>query len=366
MRVSVVHNAVSDDDPADEQDVLVQANAVMEALRALGHQAWALPAGLELGTLREQLEALRPDIVFNLVESLAGHGCLIHLVPSLLDAMGLPYTGAPAEAIWLTSHKVMAKERMVANGLPTPPWSGPFPQHLPSPLSLQDLPQCESLSRPWIIKSLWEHASVGLEADNVVEGCGNQTLEQAMAERAPFLGGVCFAEAFIEGREFNLSLLESPQGPQVLPPAEIIFEGYAAGQPRIVGYRAKWDVNSEEFRHTPRSFDFGPGDHPLLAELQALALQCWRLFGLRGYARVDFRVDERGRPWILEINANPCLSPDAGFAAALARAGLDFIQAVKWIVADGVDRPQSHRIWSGDLKQDREKNLKHAANTSYL
>jgi D-alanine-D-alanine ligase len=288
------------------------------------------------------LEAQRPDLVFNLVESLAGHGRLIHLVPSLLDAMGLPYSGAPAEAIWLTSHKVMAKERLVAAGLPTPPWTGPWPRDLPSAPSLGQSMECRSSVQRWIIKSLWEHASVGLEAANVVEAACGQRLAQAMEVRAPFLGGVCFAEAFVEGREFNLSVLAGPHGPRVLPPAEIIFEGFAADQPRIVGYRAKWDAASEEFRHIPRSFDFGPDDRPLLAELQGLALQCWQLFGLRGYARVDFRVDAQGRPWILEINANPCLSPDAGFAAALVRAGVEFTRAVKWIVAEGIDPPRYH------------------------
>jgi D-alanine-D-alanine ligase len=335
MRVTVVHNAVADEGPADELDVLVQANAVGDALRALGHEVETLPAGLELGQLQDRLEGQQPDLVFNLVESLAGHGRLIHLVPSLLDAMGLPYTGSPAEAIWLTSHKVMAKERMVAAGLPTPPWAGPWPQDLPSGLSSRPAGHYEPSGQRWIIKSLWEHASVGLEADNIIEGASDQSLEQEMEVRAPYLGGNCFAEAFVEGREFNLSILAGPQGPQVLPPAEIIFEGYAPDQPRIVGYRAKWDTDSEEFRHTPRSFDFGPDDRPLLDQLQALALRCWQLFGLRGYARVDFRVDKDSRPWILEINANPCLSPDAGLAAALARAGIEFTRAVKHIVADG-------------------------------
>jgi D-alanine-D-alanine ligase len=366
MRVSVVHNAVTDDSPADEQDVLVQVEAVREALQALGHEAYTLPAGLELGQLRDQLEAQRPDLVFNLVESLAGHGRLIHLVPSLLDAMKLPYTGAPAAAIWLTSHKVMAKERMVTAGLPTPPWAGPCPQDFPSPLSLQHALPGDSSRQRWIIKSLWEHASVGLEADNVVDGDCGQSLEKAMEERVPFLGGICFAEAFVEGREFNLSVLSGPHGPQVLPPAEIIFEGYAADQPRIVGYRAKWDLDSEEFRHTPRSFCFRPDERPLLDELQALALQCWQLFGLRGYTRVDFRVDEHGRPWILEVNANPCLSPDAGFAAALAQAGVEFSRAVKWIIADGIVQPRYHRVRPDELKLSREETLKHAANTSYL
>jgi D-alanine-D-alanine ligase len=164
-----------------------------------------------------------------------------------------------------------------------------------------------------------------------------------MQLRAPLLGGVCFAEAFVEGREFNLSVLAGPQGPQVLPPAEIRFEGFGADQPRIVGYRAKWDANSHEYHHTPRSFEFGAEDGPLLDRLQALALQSWQLFGLRGYARIDFRVDNQGQPWILEINANPCLSPDAGFAAALREAGIDFTQAVKRIIADGIGQPQRRR-----------------------
>jgi D-alanine-D-alanine ligase len=120
----------------------------------------------------------------------------------------------------------------------------------------------------------------------------------------------------------------------VLAPAEIIFEGYAENRLRIVGYRAKWDAASFEFNHTPRRFDFPPQEAPLLAELRSLALRCWQLFGLNGYARVDVRVDADGQPWILEINANPCLSPDAGFAAALDASGIPFTDAVARILAD--------------------------------
>jgi D-alanine-D-alanine ligase len=99
-----------------------------------------------------------------------------------------------------------------------------------------------------------------------------------------------------------------------------------------VGHRAKWEADSFEFHHTPRRFDFPPGDEELLARLQHLATACWRLFGLRGYARVDFRVDRQGRPWILEVNANPCLSPDAGFIAAADRAGLSFEAMIQRIL----------------------------------
>ena len=83
-------------------------------------------------------------------------------------------------------------------------------------------------------------------------------------------------------------------------------------------------------------------DLELLDQLRDIALRCWDVFGLAGYARVDFRVDRGGNPYILEINANPCLSPDAGFAAAVARAGMGFDQAVARIVADArKNRPQS-------------------------
>jgi len=78
----------------------------------------------------------------------------------------------------------------------------------------------------------------------------------------------------------------------------------------------------------------GEADGPLLQRLRRFAKSCWALFGLRGYARVDFRVDAEGQPWVLEVNANPCLSPDAGYAASLSRAGIDFDQAVQQILED--------------------------------
>jgi D-alanine-D-alanine ligase len=140
-------------------------------------------------------------------------------------------------------------------------------------------------------------------------------------------------ESYVEGREFNLALLEGPgRRPQVLPPAEIQFKSFPDGTPRIVGYAAKWEDDSEEFARTPRRFDFPEGDRELLDSLRQLALRCWSLFGLRGYARVDFRVDAQGLPWVLEVNTNPCLSPNAGFLAAAERAGLSPTEVIRRIV----------------------------------
>jgi D-alanine-D-alanine ligase len=332
MRVILLHNAVSEDGAPDERDVLVQAHALQETLERLSHESTAVPCTLNLADVKQRLAELRPDLVFNLVEALDGTGRLIHVVPAFLDALRIPYTGSGAEVIHLTSHKTLAKQRLAAFGLPTPRWIGPYPEDVPvlppGAGGADDAPDGS-----WIVKSVWEHASIGLDETEALLCDGEHRARALMRERAPRLGGSCFAERFIDGREFNLSLLAGPDGPTVLRPAEILFEGYPERALRIVGYRAKWAVDSYEFHHTPRRFDFSPADAPLLQRLQDLARQCWHAFGLRGYARVDFRVGADGRPWILEINANPCLSPDAGYAAALQASNVSFPAAVARILA---------------------------------
>jgi D-alanine-D-alanine ligase len=327
MRIAVVHNALEANDAPDEQDVLVQADAVEAAARRCGHDTIRLACDLNLAAMQERLTGHAPGAVFNLVEALAGTGRLLHLFPSLLDAMRLPYTGASAEALFLTSNKILAKQRLQFGGIPTPAWVGPCdgrPRHIAPP-------EDQGVER-WIIKSVWEHASIGLDEKAFVEGAAIGQLPVLLAQRAGYLGGACFAEAFVEGREFNLSILESPSGPRILPPAEIIFEGFAEDQPRIVDYRAKWDATSYAYHHTPRRFAFEPRDRSLIEDLKSLALSCWHLFDLSGYARVDFRVDAMNRPWVLEINANPCISPDAGFAAALEQDGIGFDRAIAGII----------------------------------
>jgi D-alanine-D-alanine ligase len=331
MRIAVVHNALDAQSAPDEEDVLVQADAVSAALERLGHTTVRLTCDLNLAAVRARLAAEQPDLVFNLVESLAGTGRLLHLFPSLLDALRMPYAGASAEALFLTSNKAVAKQRLEAGGLPTPAWVGPCDGRRSC-----RLPDRKHWPARWIIKSVWEHASIGLDEKALVARADTPGLPERLRQRAPQLGGHCFAEAFVEGREFNLSVLVGPQGPQVLPPAEIIFEGYRDDQVKIVDYSAKWDEASYAYHHTPRRFDFGSEDAPLVDRLEALALACWELFDLDGYARVDFRVDSAGRPWILEINANPCIAPDAGFAAAIERAGLTYDAAIASIIAAAV------------------------------
>jgi len=332
VRLAVVHHAVGPQAPADEQDVLDQAAAVASALEALGHEVSVLPCTLNLEQIRRDLMTYGADGVFNLVESLHGTGRLIHLFPYVLDAMGLPYTGSSALSILTTSHKILAKGRLRAAGIATPSWVGPFP---PDGSGSDVSGAVKDAGDVWIIKSLWEHASIGLDETSIVQG-RREDVTAMLPQRASLLGGACFAEQFVEGREFNLSILTGPEGPQVLPPAEILFEEFAPGTPRMVGYQAKWDPGSHAYQNTPRRFPEGGEDGPLLHELTEVALRCWDLFSLKGYARVDFRVGGQGRPWVLEVNANPCLSPDAGFAAALEKAGIPFVEAVERILGEAI------------------------------
>ncbi len=323
MKIAVLHGEVAEDANRDEKDVLVQVDFVSQGLAALGHEPVAVPVSLNLEEAARALAALRPVIAFNLVESLSGKGGLIHIVPALLDALKIPYTGAGTEAMMLTSNKILAKKWLGAAGLPTPPW-----------FTASEMHENLQVAGSWLVKSVWEHASIGLDEDSVIVDADREKILVEMEKRRSSLGGECLAEVFIDGREFNLSLLTGGKGPEVLPPAEIRFDAYPRGKVRGVGYRSKWEEGAFEFNHTPRSFEFPEPDDPLLARLKELALKCWRLFDLRGYARVDFRVNREDRPWILEVNANPCLSPDAGFHATTLQAGLNFTEVLRRIIAD--------------------------------
>jgi D-alanine-D-alanine ligase len=304
--------------------VLHEASAVASSLRELGWEPVELDLTTDLGRAARELAETTPAVVFNLVESVEGRGRYILLAQALLETLGIPFTGAGLEAMIHSTSKPATKRLLGLGGVRTPAW-------MPAAEAEQAPPR---FPPSWIVKNAWEHASIGLDDASVVSDAA--ALRGAVRRRAAVEGMEdLFLEEFVEGREFNLSVLgRHGAEPDVLPPAEIRFVDFPAGKPRMVGYKAKWDERSPEFGRTPRTFEFPPEDAALLAELAAVSRRCWSLFGLRGHARVDFRVDTHGVPWVLEVNANPCISPDAGFAAAAARAGLSMRDTVARIVAD--------------------------------
>ncbi len=323
MRAVVLHSDVPEDAAMDEKDTLVQAAFVSSTLSELGYEPTAMPFSFNVAQTIDALRELQPAFVFNIVETMAGQGSLIHIAPAILDFLRIPYTGAKTEAMFLTSNKVLAKQAMNAAGIATPPLFLPHKSY-----------GGHFAPGTYIIKAVWEHASTWFHSDSIVYARNLRQLCESIAYRQRQLSMTCFAEAFIEGREFNLSILAGPEGPHVLAPAEIRFDDFPPDKARVVDYLSKWVEDSFEYHHTPRCFDFPDSDAPLILRLTDLALQLWRVFGLRGYARVDFRVDDAGNPWVLEVNTNPCLSPDGGFYAALSRTGFRFTQAVERIIGD--------------------------------
>jgi D-alanine-D-alanine ligase len=331
MRIAIVHNSIPLHAPPEDLDLLEQIEGIEAALRRLGHETFRLECTLNLERVAEQLRAQKPDLIFNLVESLAGTDRLMVLATALFEALQIPFTGSSSEAILVSSNKLLAKRWIAQAGLPTAAWLAPgVAEHARGVIGHD---RETAFPAHYIVKTQFEHASLGLDDHAVAVDADLPSLRRRIEERAARLGKPCFAERFIDGREFNVGVLAGKDGFQTLPPAEILFEGYAAQKPRIVGYNAKWTAESVEYVGTPRTFEFAASEHALLEELQRLALAACKLFGARGYARVDFRVDDQNRPWILELNCNPCLTPEAGFWAMLNQAGLTYDQAIERIAA---------------------------------
>jgi D-alanine-D-alanine ligase len=318
MRIVVLHLDLDSQAPPEIEDSILTARQIGEALTARGHQVSLIPFDANYEGFERAVGGAKPDIVFNMVEHALGQDQLSAVAPAYLEQMGLRYTGGGAAAIVATCDKPFAKEIMRAAKLPTPDWAvGPHWQGLKS-------------DHRYIVKSSTEDASLGLDDTSVVVG-------DAVPERAQKYfreyGGRWFAESYVEGREFNISVIEDDGQLRVLPLAEIRFVDWKPGKARIVGYSCKWDDSSEESTHTARCFGIENEEPELAAELSHLTREAFTLFGNRGFARIDFRVDEAGRPLILEVNPNPSLDVDAGFAAACAEAGYDYGSALEKIIA---------------------------------
>lgn len=305
----------------DEADSVRQAATVAAALQESGAETGLLIfRERDLASTLGDLLAARPGVVFNLVEAGEERQEVNYLPPLMLRSLDIPFTGSGTDAMLLTTDKVVAKAMMVAHGIPTPDWIGQAHD-----ASADD-------GRRYLIKPLRGDGSVGIHERRLLLLEGAEAARDGLRDVEADHPRSWFAERYVEGREFNLSVLEVDGEPRVLPAAEIRFDAFPPDMPRVVGYRAKWVPDSFEYRNAVRTFDFGPEDEGLLKELRGLAAACWDLFGLDGYGRVDFRVDADGRPWVLEVNCNPAMAPGTGFVAAAEQAGLGYPELCAAIV----------------------------------
>lgn len=303
----------------DEKDVYQMVELVNKALIELGYTVKTAPLSFNTETAIELIKKEKPAFIFNLVEGIDNYSESVTISTMIFDILNVPYTGSGLDAMYLTSNKLITKKFLSFYNLLTPKW-----------FEVSDINKIKKTER-YIIKHKWHDGSLGLDEHCVFT---YKEIDRIKTMLKNDKADNYFIEQFVEGREFNISLLGGKAKPQVLPPAEILFNNFPKDKPKMVGYKAKWQSDSFEFNNTTRSFDFQVQDKPLLNQLKKLSIECWKRFNLKGYVRIDFRVNEKNNPLILEINCNPCISEDAGFVAACARTGIDYKEMVKRIIND--------------------------------
>ena len=301
----------------DELDVLDQVEYIESNLVKLGISTSRKGITSEFMKEVESLANNKPDFVFNLVESINNKGELCYFIPALLNLHSIPYSGNPLEAMFITTSKVLTHKYLHREGINSPTTFSPSQYKLLKP------------GNQYIIKPIWEDGSMGITVDSVFtyEPGSEKNFER-------YDDGHWIIQDYIDGREFNISLLYGINGPEVMPPAEMVFHNFEEGKPKIVDFKAKWMTESFEYENTIREFPGGKLDNGLSGKIRNAALKCWNVFGLKGYARVDMRIDKQNNPFVIEVNANPCISPDSGFIAATAEAGLSMTEVIQHIISD--------------------------------
>jgi D-alanine-D-alanine ligase len=308
MRVAVLVPPRVDGMRFDQEDTFVQADEVTTCLRSLGHDVVTAEYADHGQGTETAILAAKPDIVLNLVEEVPEGAAYLHLPTAMMDRIGVRYTGARTATIAALGDKRAMKVELRRAGIPTA-------------LTVDEAPADST----FIVKSAMEHASVGLDAASVVRGA--DAARALMARKRAEFGGEWFAETYVEGREFDLAIVETPNGPVVFPPAEITFADRSGDAPRIYNFASKWAEGTDEYEAALRIFP--PREEPLFSELDRIALACWHLFALTGFSHIEFRVDKKtGQPYVLEVNANPCLTREAGYIMSAEAGGWTQTQIV--------------------------------------
>lgn len=329
MHVAILHNRdhdLLDEDPGREarEDVVRVAAALADALARAKVDVELVPVGRDLLAAADWLRRRKPELVLNLCESIAADSRGEMAVPCLLDLLGLPYTGSGPLALGLALHKNKAKELLLARGVPTPEFA-----------VVESMAELVGVSLPFplIVKPSREDASVGIDFGSVVEdraGLGRAVSKVLRGLRQPAV-----VERYIPGREIYVPLVGN-RPRRALPLSEIHFGEAFAERPKIVSYRAKWEPDSAECLDSPS------GPCTLAPEVEAkvidTALAAFDALDCRDYGRVDLRLSAEGQPYVIDINPNCDLHPEAGFAKAAAQAGISYPDLALHLVEIALER----------------------------
>jgi D-alanine-D-alanine ligase len=319
-KIAVLYN--TDWDAAEAVDVSsveASARAIHDALVANGYRSQLCGVhGRDVFEVLAKVSTEQPDLVFNLCESMEGDARNEPTLAGLLDLYGIPYTGADLLGLASCLHKQRTKDILLARGIATPPYR--FIESADDDFS--------GLDYPWFLKLAHEDASVGItEANRVAtpEALRARTREMLEEYKQPVL-----AERYVEGREVNVTVIGNGSDLRILPLHEIDFSAMPKDRPRIVSYAAKWDESHVDYVGT-KPVPLRDASRELVARIEGIARAAYVALGLRDYGRVDLRIDAQGTPWVIDVNPNCDISPDAGVARAATVAGLSYPQLIDLI-----------------------------------
>jgi D-alanine-D-alanine ligase len=323
-KLHLIHNVGNQENREDaaERAILDAVEAITKILRGLGYDVRILPLVPPYSLAFKALEALEQGPpVFNLFEGFPGDPESEVQVRLLLDRLGFAVTGCPALAMHIGLHKAVAKRVLRGAGVP-----------VPNGILIRRVEQIQPPPFPFpiFIKPSADDASHGIGAANVIRD------QQSFLERGRELLqnhplGL-LAEPFLDGREFNCSVIEGKNGLRALPPSIVDYSKMPEGHPPVLTFEAKWAPDSEVYKKSPTVCP-APVEPALTKRIQDLALKSAEAIGIRGYGRVDMREDGEGNLMVLEVNPNPDISPDAGMAKQARAIGWDYPRLLQEIVA---------------------------------
>jgi D-alanine-D-alanine ligase len=298
-------------------------NAVKKALTELRYEITLLPLALPIEQAYEKLNNLSVDLVFNLFEGFPGFPETETLIPQFLTNKNIIFTGCSSEALTLALNKAKAKDILIKAGIATAAYQ------LMTPDTLGNF----NLKYPCIVKPFAEDASHGLTEDSLVSDFAALSRQVNMV--CLNYGGQALVEEFIDGREFNATVLGNAEH-NVLPISEITYT-LPPDKPRILTFAAKWEQNSIYYKSTPVVCP-AKIDDTEKERIGKVALAAFQIIIGRGYARVDMRLDSQGRVNVIEINPNPDIAPNTGAARQAKAAGMTYAQFIEKIISLALEK----------------------------
>jgi D-alanine-D-alanine ligase len=295
---------------------------VIQHLKASGHQVRCLGLGDNLAELTHVIHDWRPRVAFNLAEEFQGQVSYDQHLVAYLELLRQPYTGCNPRGLTLSRDKALAKRILVAHGIATP-------KFLLIDKS-RKVPDKHELRYPLFVKSVIDDASYGIAKASLIHDAN------ALKARVTFIheriGAAALIEEFIAGRELYVAVLGNDR-PRAYPVWEMDFGTATDDGVAIATRKAKWDCAFRE-RHgiCSHAAQLTPA---MRNRIQQLALTAYHALSLTGYARLDFRLSESGELYLLEANANPCLTQTEDFAQSAKAAGDDYAMLLERIIKLG-------------------------------